>query len=182
MTVGFSLGQDGKVNSDVRQVAATGGDAAATKIAYDAARRAILRCQGTGGYDLPAEKYSEWQDVEITFDPSGMRIALSGERSPVGRSKTDAHLIVWQQQANGRKALRVRTRVMKNRFMIAALAAVLALGIAAAPVLAQNGPLRHDHHRRRDRADALCGADLHRRKPRGRAAGERYQPGGGGRI
>ncbi|MBU2359637.1 MAG: energy transducer TonB, partial [Alphaproteobacteria bacterium] len=74
MTVGFSLGQDGKVNSDVRQVAASGGDDAATRIAYDAARRAILRCQGTGGYDLPADKYSEWQDVEITFDPSGMRL------------------------------------------------------------------------------------------------------------
>ena len=74
MTVGFSMGQDGKVNSDVRQVAASGGDDAAVKIAYDAARRAILRCQGTDGYDLPSDKYAEWQNVEITFDPSGMRL------------------------------------------------------------------------------------------------------------
>lgn len=74
MTVGFTLDQSGKVTGDVRQVAASGGDDAATKIAYDAARRAILRCQGTDGYDLPADKYSEWQEVEITFDPSGMRL------------------------------------------------------------------------------------------------------------
>lgn len=74
MTVGFDLDQSGKVSGDVRQVAASGGDDAATKIAYDAARRAILRCQGQDGYDLPSDKYSQWQTVEITFDPSGMRL------------------------------------------------------------------------------------------------------------
>lgn len=74
MTVGFDLDQNGKVSGDVRQVAASGGDDGATRVAFDAARRAILRCQGSGGYDLPAEKYSEWREVEITFDPSGMRM------------------------------------------------------------------------------------------------------------
>ncbi|SEN37701.1 Cell division and transport-associated protein TolA [Loktanella fryxellensis] len=75
MTVGFTLDQGGRVtNSEVRQVAASGGDDASTQIAFDAARRAILRCQGQNGYDLPADKYSEWQEVEITFDPSGMRL------------------------------------------------------------------------------------------------------------
>ena len=73
MTVGFSLDQGGRVSGDVRQVAASGGDDAATRIAFDAARRAILRCQGDG-FPLPAEKYSEWREVEITFDPSGMRL------------------------------------------------------------------------------------------------------------
>ncbi len=74
MTVGFTLDQSGKVSGDVRQVAASGGDDGSTRVAYDAARRAILRCQGSEGYDLPAEKYSEWREVEITFDPSGMRL------------------------------------------------------------------------------------------------------------
>ena len=73
LTVGFRLTQAGKVDGDVRQIAATGGDASATSIAFQAARRAILRC-GASGYDLPADKYAQWKDVEITFDPSGMRM------------------------------------------------------------------------------------------------------------
>ena len=44
----------------------------ATKIAFDAARRAILRCQKTG-YNLPSDKYSQWQDIEMTFNPEEMR-------------------------------------------------------------------------------------------------------------
>mgnify|MGYP005992073391 FL=1 len=74
MTVAFSLDRAGKVlNSDVRQVSASGGDTGSTEIAFQAARRAILRCQ-SGGYQLPADKYDQWKDVEITFDPSGMRM------------------------------------------------------------------------------------------------------------
>lgn len=73
VTVGFNLDQGGKVQGDVRQIAASGGDAGATSIAFQAARRAILRC-GATGYDLPADKYDQWRDVEITFDPSGMRL------------------------------------------------------------------------------------------------------------
>ena len=73
MTVGFKLLPNGRVDGDVRQVSATGGDAGATEIAFQAARRAILRCQ-SGGYKLPADKYDQWKEVEITFDPSGMRL------------------------------------------------------------------------------------------------------------
>ena len=73
MTVGFSLLPDGRVDGDVRQVSASGGDADAIEIAFQAARRAILRCQ-SGGYKLPADKYDEWKEVEVTFDQSGMRI------------------------------------------------------------------------------------------------------------
>ena len=74
VVVGFSLTQDGKVEgNDVRFVSSQ-GPAAAVDVAFAAARRAILRCQGSGGYDLPAEKYGQWKDVEITFDPSGMRL------------------------------------------------------------------------------------------------------------
>ena len=73
MTVGFVLDQSGKVVGDVRQISAAGGDAGSTEIAFQAARRAILRCQ-SGGYQLPADKYDQWKEVEITFDPSGMRL------------------------------------------------------------------------------------------------------------
>jgi hypothetical protein len=73
VVVAFSLDQSGRVQGDVRQVSADGGNASAASIAFQAARRAILRC-GAAGYSLPADKYDQWRDVEITFDPSGMRL------------------------------------------------------------------------------------------------------------
>ncbi len=73
VTVGFTLGQDGKVQGEPRLVSASGGTDAQANTAFQTARRAILRCQSTG-YQLPADKYNEWKDVEITFDPSGMRL------------------------------------------------------------------------------------------------------------
>jgi hypothetical protein len=42
-------------------------------VAFDAARRAIIRC-GAKGFDLPAEKYAQWREVEMTFNPESMRI------------------------------------------------------------------------------------------------------------
>lgn len=74
LEVGFSLDQTGNVIGDVRQISATGGDANAVSTAFQAARRAILRCQAPNGYQLPADKYGQWKDVVITFDPSGMRL------------------------------------------------------------------------------------------------------------
>jgi hypothetical protein len=73
VVVAFDLGQDGRVVGDVRLVSATGGSDGAQSIAFQAARRAILRCQSSG-YRLPPEKYGQWKEVEITFDPSGMRL------------------------------------------------------------------------------------------------------------
>lgn len=74
MTVAFNLTREGRVDGAVRQVSASGGSDAAQRTAFQSARRAILRCQGQGGYDLPAEKYDQWREVEITFDPTGMRL------------------------------------------------------------------------------------------------------------
>ncbi|TCL08689.1 cell division and transport-associated protein TolA [Shimia isoporae] len=70
--VGLSLDRNGKVQGDVRLIDATGGDEAAVRTAFQAARRAVLRCQKSG-YDLPQEKYDHWKDVEITFNPEKMR-------------------------------------------------------------------------------------------------------------
>ncbi|WP_019954779.1 energy transducer TonB family protein [Yoonia vestfoldensis] len=72
VAVGFELNRDGTVvNNEVRLLSSS-GDQSAINIAFDAARRAILRCQ-RGGYQLPADKYDQWREVVITFDPSGMR-------------------------------------------------------------------------------------------------------------
>ena len=73
VTVGFELGRDGKVQGDVRQIGGSGGSDAAISTAYNNARRAILRCQREG-FQLPADKYDQWQSVEMTFDPNGMRL------------------------------------------------------------------------------------------------------------
>ncbi|MEX0276689.1 MAG: energy transducer TonB [Ruegeria sp.] len=74
VVVGFSLTPDGKVvGGSLRMLDSSGGSSGAAKQAYEAARRAILRC-GAKGYDLPADKYAQWQDIEITFNPERMRI------------------------------------------------------------------------------------------------------------
>ncbi|WP_170331188.1 energy transducer TonB [Ruegeria arenilitoris] len=74
VVVGFSLNRDGTVvGGSLRLLDSSGGSAGAEKQAFDAARRAILRC-GARGYDLPADKYEHWQDIEITFNPERMRI------------------------------------------------------------------------------------------------------------
>jgi len=73
VTVGLSMEQNGKpLASSIRLLTASDGSQTAIISAFDAARRAILRCV-KGGYDLPAEKYDRWREIEITFNPEKMR-------------------------------------------------------------------------------------------------------------
>ena len=72
VVVGVKMTQDGKPQS-VTQLSATGGSGAAVSKAYEAARRAVLRC-GAKGFDLPRDKYDHWRDIEMTFNPEKMRI------------------------------------------------------------------------------------------------------------
>lgn len=73
IVVGVDMQRDGKplINS-INLISHENGSAAAAKQAYEAARRAIIRC-GASGYDLPAEKYEQWKSVEIKFNPESMR-------------------------------------------------------------------------------------------------------------
>lgn len=74
VTVGFNLNRSGRVEGDaIRQISGIGGSEAGVRAAYEAARRAILRCQGDG-FPLPADKYDQWREVEMEFNPSGMRM------------------------------------------------------------------------------------------------------------
>jgi outer membrane biosynthesis protein TonB len=74
VTVAMEMGRDGRVvASSMRMVGATGGSGPAVEVAYQAARRAILRCQ-RDGYGLPAEKYEQWKQIEMTFNPAEMRL------------------------------------------------------------------------------------------------------------
>ncbi len=74
VTLGFDMARDGTVvTGSLRLLSSDGGEGAAVQAAFEAARRALLRCQ-QGGYDLPPEKYGQWQRVEMTFNPSEMRL------------------------------------------------------------------------------------------------------------
>lgn len=72
--VAVSLEQDGvpKV-ATIRMISSTGGSAGAARQAFEAARRAIIRC-GARGFNLPQEKYDHWRDIVMTFNPEKMRI------------------------------------------------------------------------------------------------------------
>ncbi|SFP95644.1 hypothetical protein SAMN05421853_10121 [Roseivivax halotolerans] len=74
VVVAMRMEQSGQVVSDsLRMIESSGGDNQAAQTAYQAARRAILRCQGDG-FPLPPEKYAQWREIEMVFDPSGMRL------------------------------------------------------------------------------------------------------------
>ncbi|PCJ09011.1 MAG: energy transducer TonB [Rhodobacteraceae bacterium] len=74
VVVGVSLSQDGKPEvGTIRMLSSTGGSGDAAKQAFEAARRAIIRC-GAKGFQLPPEKYGQWRDIEMTFNPERMRI------------------------------------------------------------------------------------------------------------
>ena len=76
VTIGFDMTPDNRVvSSSLEQVAVSGGSGSAQRTAYEWGRRAILRCQVEGGgYDLPVDKYPQWQHIEVTFNPRDMRV------------------------------------------------------------------------------------------------------------
>ena len=66
--------QDGKpVPNSIRLASSSGGAEVAARQAFEAARRAIIRC-GSRGFELPVEKYGQWQEIEMTFNPERMRV------------------------------------------------------------------------------------------------------------
>lgn len=70
--VGLEMNQNGTpVTDSIRMISASGGSSAAAQRVFDTARRAIIRCGGSG-FNLPAEKFGQWQKIEMTFDPSKM--------------------------------------------------------------------------------------------------------------
>ncbi len=74
VTIAVSMSQDGRPdNGSIRMLGFEGGTEAGARQAYEAARRAIIRC-GASGYDLPIDKYAQWRNIEMTFNPEGMRL------------------------------------------------------------------------------------------------------------
>jgi hypothetical protein len=74
VTVGVSVAQTGVPDAgSIRMLGFEGGTEAAARQAYEAARRAIIRC-GAAGFPLPPEKYDQWRTIEMVFNPERMRI------------------------------------------------------------------------------------------------------------
>jgi hypothetical protein len=74
VVVAFDMARDGRPEQGtMRLLEFSGGSEAAAQQAYEAARRAIIRC-GVNGYDLPEESYDHWRQVELVFNPEGMRL------------------------------------------------------------------------------------------------------------
>ncbi|MCC1480209.1 hypothetical protein J1C52_00995 [Roseibaca sp. Y0-43] len=74
ITVGFSMTPAAMPEQgSIYTVESSAGSDGAVSQAFEAARRAIIRCAGDG-YGLPPESYDAWRNVEITFNPEGMRL------------------------------------------------------------------------------------------------------------
>ena len=72
VSVSVSLGRDGRPDvGSIQMLDFQGGSEGAARQAYEAARRAIVRC-GNDGFQLPEEKYEEWKQLRLNFDSSGM--------------------------------------------------------------------------------------------------------------
>ena len=67
VSIRFELNPDGTVvGGSLKMISASPGTPEAVRAAFDAGRRAILRC-GAGGYGLPPEKYQDWKDATAIF-------------------------------------------------------------------------------------------------------------------
>ncbi|MDU8925840.1 energy transducer TonB [Alisedimentitalea sp. MJ-SS2] len=73
VVVKAELDREGKIAGTPKFISASGGDQTATNVAFRNARSALIEC-GRRGFDLPEEKYEQWREIEITFNPEKMRL------------------------------------------------------------------------------------------------------------
>lgn len=74
VTVAVSMDPDGiPQQNSIRMIGFEGGTEGGARQAFETARRAIILC-GREGYPLPPEKYEEWKELELVFDPRNMRL------------------------------------------------------------------------------------------------------------
>ena len=65
--VSVTLGQDQKPVA-ITLLSFTGGTDADARQAFEAVKRTIYRA-AAAGFNLPPDKYDDWKDLEMTFDP-----------------------------------------------------------------------------------------------------------------
>jgi hypothetical protein len=69
VTLLVELNEQGKLQGSPKLIEPRGAPSAAEKVAFDAGRRALIRC---APYSLPKEKYEQWRQIEVTFNPQNM--------------------------------------------------------------------------------------------------------------
>jgi hypothetical protein len=70
VTLAAELAADGEIiNASIRLIEPRQAPDARFRQAYEAGRRALLRCSP---YELPREKYAQWRNIEVVFNPEGM--------------------------------------------------------------------------------------------------------------
>lgn len=69
VTLKISLARDGFLKSSPTLIDPVNSGLVGVQHAYEAGRRALIRCQP---FRLPAEKYETWKEIEIVFNPQKM--------------------------------------------------------------------------------------------------------------
>ena len=69
VTLLVELNEQGKLIGSPKLISPSGNPEGVVKQAYEAGRRALLRC---GPYNLPKDKYEQWRQIEVTFNPQNM--------------------------------------------------------------------------------------------------------------
>lgn len=69
VTLLVELNAQGKLIGAPKLISTSGNPEGLVKQAYEAGRRALLRC---GPYNLPKDKYEQWRQIEVTFNPQNM--------------------------------------------------------------------------------------------------------------
>jgi hypothetical protein len=69
VVIAVELTPDGKLASSPKLIDPAGAPSGTTKQAFEAGRRALIRC---APYDLPSEKYEQWRQIEVVFNPEKM--------------------------------------------------------------------------------------------------------------
>ena len=73
VVVAFDMQRTGvPITDSIRMVDFANGSEADAGRAFEAARRAIIRC-GAKGFELPVEKYDQWREMTATFNAEGMQ-------------------------------------------------------------------------------------------------------------
>ena len=71
MTLAAELAANGEViNASIRLIEPSLAPDGRFQQAYEAGRRALIRCSPYG--DLPRDKYAQWRNIEVVFNPEGM--------------------------------------------------------------------------------------------------------------
>jgi len=74
VVVRIRLSPEGTLEASPELLSHDGSSEDAGQAAFRRARIAIIAASRNGGFDLPPEKYDDWREIEMTFNPERMRL------------------------------------------------------------------------------------------------------------